>query len=121
MKRNILIIGASRGIGQKIAEGLADEASVFTFSRANNFDVTKDALPVNDLPDVIDGVIYAPGSINLKPFHLLKMEDFQNDFHLNTLGAVKVLQALYPKLKKSESASVVLFSTVAVQKGINFI
>lgn len=120
MKRNILIIGASRGIGQKIAEGLADEASVFTFSRANNFDVTKDALPVNDLPDVIDGVIYAPGSINLKPFHLLKMEDFQNDFNLNTLGAVKVLQALYPKLRKSESASVVLFSTVAVQKGMNF-
>ncbi len=120
MKRNILIIGASRGIGQKIAEGLRDEASVFTFSRANNFDVTKDALPVNDLPDVIDGVIYAPGSINLKPFHLLKMEDFQNDFHLNTLGAVKVLQALYPKLRKSESASVVLFSTVAVQKGMNF-
>jgi 3-oxoacyl-[acyl-carrier protein] reductase len=120
MKRNIVIIGGSRGIGQKIAESLKEEANIFTFSRANNFDATKDALPVTDLPDVIDGVVYAPGSINLRPFHLLKSEDFENDFHLNTLGAVKVLQALYPKLKKSESASVVLFSTVAVQKGMNF-
>jgi NAD(P)-dependent dehydrogenase (short-subunit alcohol dehydrogenase family) len=39
---------------------------------------------------------------------------------LNTFGAVRILQALYPKLRKSESASVVLFSTVAVQKGMNF-
>jgi NAD(P)-dependent dehydrogenase (short-subunit alcohol dehydrogenase family) len=120
MKRNIVIIGGSHGISQHIAEGLDPDTKLFSFSRTGNFDVLKDPLPVADLPDVIDGVVYAPGSINLKPFHLLKAEDFAHDMELNTFGAVKVLQALYPKLRKSESASVVLFSTVAVQKGMNF-
>jgi NAD(P)-dependent dehydrogenase (short-subunit alcohol dehydrogenase family) len=120
MKKNIVIIGGSHGISQKIAEGLSDVANIFSFSRTHHFDVLTDSLPVHDLPDIIDGVIYAPGSINLKPFHLLKLEDFEHDLKLNTFGAIKVLQALYPKLKKSESASVVLFSTVAVKKGMNF-
>jgi NAD(P)-dependent dehydrogenase (short-subunit alcohol dehydrogenase family) len=120
MKRNIVIIGSSHGIGQHIAEGLAQEANLFSFSRTTNFDVLKDTLPLADLPEVIDGVVYAPGSINLRPFHLLKAEDFAHDMELNTFGAVRILQALYPKLRKSESASVVLFSTVAVQKGMNF-
>lgn len=120
MKRNIVIIGGSHGITQGLAEQLQEKANLFTFSRTTNFDVTKDVLPLEGLPEVIDGVVYAPGSINLKPFHLLKMEDFQNDMALNTLGAVKILQILYPRLRKSDAASVVLFSTVAVQKGMNF-
>lgn len=120
MKRNIVIIGGTQGISQLLADELRDTSEVFCFSRENGFDVLNDVLPVENLPEVIDGVVYAPGSINLKPFHLLKLEDFENDFKLNTLGAVKVLQSLYPRLKKSSSASVVLFSTVAVQKGMNF-
>ncbi len=120
MERNIVIIGGSHGISEQMHKELQGKANVFCFSRTQNFDATKDTLPLTDLPDVIDGVVYAPGSINLKPFHLLKPDDFEADFQLNVLGAVKVLQALYPKLKKSESASVVLFSTVAVQKGMNF-
>jgi 3-oxoacyl-[acyl-carrier protein] reductase len=119
MKRNIVIIGGSHGISQTIAQRLEDTDQVWSFSRTNGFDVTKDSL-TQDLPEVIDGVVYAPGSINLKPFHLLKREDFLSDLELNALGAVKILQGLYPKLKKSDAASVVLFSTVAVQKGMNF-
>lgn len=119
MKKNIVIIGGSHGISAKIAEGLSHE-NIYSFSRTNGFDVLKDNLPVSELPEIIDGVIYAPGSINLKPFHLLKIDDFENDLKINSIGAVKILQALYPKLRKSESASVVLFSTVAVQKGMNF-
>jgi NAD(P)-dependent dehydrogenase (short-subunit alcohol dehydrogenase family) len=120
MERNIVIVGGSHGISQNVIELLQTEVNIFSFSRSTGFDVTKDQLPLNDLPDIIDGVLYAPGSINLKPFHLLKPEDFLHDFELNSLGAVRVLQALYPKLKKSQAASVVLFSTVAVQKGMNF-
>jgi 3-oxoacyl-[acyl-carrier protein] reductase len=120
MEQNIVIIGGSHGISETLVRELEGKAKLFCFSRTQNFDATKDALPLNELPDVIDGVIYAPGSINLRPFHLLKPEDFLADYQLNVMGAVKVLQALYPKLKKSESASVVLFSTVAVQKGMNF-
>jgi len=120
MKPNIVIIGGTHGISKKIAEGLESIAEVFSFSRTNSFDVLNDELPIQDLPDVIDGVVYAPGTIKLKPFQSLKIEDFENDFQVNAIGAVKVLQALYPKLKKSESASVILFSTVAVQKGMAY-
>ena len=120
MKRNIVVIGGSHGIGQKLVEDLSKSAEVFSFSRAENFDVLVDALPIEKLPEIIDGVVYCPGSINLKPFHLLKPEDFEMDFRLNVLGAVKVLQSLYPRLRKSENASVLLFSSVAVQKGMSF-
>lgn len=120
MKRNIVIIGGSHGISQVIADKLNHDANVFCFSRTNGFNVLNDQLPLDNLPDVIDGVVYAPGSINLKPFHLLKIEDFLFDLNQNAIGAVKILQALYPKLKKSSEASIVLFSTVAVQKGMNF-
>jgi 3-oxoacyl-[acyl-carrier protein] reductase len=119
MKRNMVIIGGSHGISQTLVELLQDDTNLFCFSRTGGFDVLKDQLP-EDLPDVIDGVVYAPGTINLKPFHLLKVHDFEQDFHLNALGAVKILQQLYPRLKKSQAASVVLFSTVAVEKGMNF-
>ena len=43
-----------------------------------------------------------------------------NDFNLQVIGAIKVIQAIMPKLKKAENASIVLFSTVAVQTGFSF-
>jgi NAD(P)-dependent dehydrogenase (short-subunit alcohol dehydrogenase family) len=72
------------------------------------------------LPEILDGVVYCPGSINLKPFARIKSEDFTNDFNLQVGGLIKVLQAAQPALKKSEHASVVVFSTVAVQMGLPF-
>jgi 3-oxoacyl-[acyl-carrier protein] reductase len=127
--RNIVIVGGSYGISAEIASRLATE-NLYLFSRnaaeastAQHFtyDVTSgDAFPVDELPDAIHGVIYAPGSIQLKPFHRIKEADFLLDLQINTLGAVKVLQALHGKLQKSGSASVVLFSTVAVQMGMPF-
>jgi NAD(P)-dependent dehydrogenase (short-subunit alcohol dehydrogenase family) len=72
------------------------------------------------LPDVIDGLVYCPGSINLKPFHRFSDDDFMKDFELQVLGAVKVIRAVLPKLKKAEQASIVLFSTVAVANGFPF-
>jgi NAD(P)-dependent dehydrogenase (short-subunit alcohol dehydrogenase family) len=72
------------------------------------------------LPDQIDGLVYCPGSIQLKPFARMSTDDFLSDYQLNVIGFVKVLQACLPKLKKSTTASVVLFSTVAVQTGMNF-
>jgi len=73
-----------------------------------------------NFPDIVDGLVYAPGSINLKPFNRLTLEDFKNDFEINVLGAVKIIQKLLPNLKKSESASVVLFSSVAAKLGMPF-
>jgi NAD(P)-dependent dehydrogenase (short-subunit alcohol dehydrogenase family) len=72
------------------------------------------------LPDIIHGVVYCPGNILLKPFARFGNEDFIKDYQLQVLGAVKVIQAVLPKLKASGNASIVLFSTVAVQTGFSF-
>ncbi len=127
MKKNIVVVGGSHGVGEALVKKLNGGAELYTFCRTpvesthhTAFDVLTQDLPLETLPEVIDGLVYCPGSINLRPFHLLKDEDWQNEWQLNVMGAVKVLRALYPRLKKSDKASVVLFSTVAVQKGMAF-
>lgn len=131
--KNYLVVGGTSGIGQSIVRNLANlKHDVYVISRKGDnqstlpnihhlaADVVADEIDVSALPDAIDGVVYCPGSINLKPFRSLKIADFQNEFEVNFLGAVKVLQAVQKKLKKSQSPSVVLFSTVAVQQGMAF-
>ena len=77
-------------------------------------------MPEEQLPDRLDGIVYCPGSINLKPFSRIKPEEFLADFNLQVVGAVKLIQQVLPLLRKSANPSVVLFSTVAVQKGLPF-
>jgi NAD(P)-dependent dehydrogenase (short-subunit alcohol dehydrogenase family) len=72
------------------------------------------------LPDTFDGLVYCPGNISLRPFARIKSEDFMADFNLQVLGAIRCIQAVLPRLKNSENASIVLFSTVAVQLGLGF-
>lgn len=129
--KNILIIGASSGIGLAIAQTLqAEGASLFTASRRApqgiqsqhiTWDVTQPIEGLFDvLPDTLHGLVYAPGSINLKPFQRFSLADFQADFNVNVLGAVAAIQANLARLRKAGGASIVLFSTVAVQTGMGF-
>jgi NAD(P)-dependent dehydrogenase (short-subunit alcohol dehydrogenase family) len=131
MKKNIVLIGGSHGIGLESAKILAEDHNVFIASRTSEqlanlnvkhleFDVTKDKIEDLDLPDTIDGLVYFPGSINLKPFKMLKPEAFQEDMNLNFISLVKVVQGLLPNLKNSDQASLVFFSTVAVKVGMPF-
>lgn len=131
MKKNILLIGGSHGIGLATARILAPDHNIIIASRTSDnlediqarhlqFDVTKDKIEDLDLPDNIDGLVYFPGSINLKPFKMLKPEAFEEEMQLNFISLVKVVQGLLPKLKKSEQASLVFFSTVAVKVGMPF-
>ena len=76
--------------------------------------------PEFDLPDSLDGLVYCPGSITLKPFHRLTAGDFSRDFQINCLAAAMVIQQALPALKAAEHASVVMFSTVAVAQGMPF-
>jgi len=126
-----VIVGASQGIGESMATSLlADGHQVLNFSRNPSAvsgieNYTWDALSVDDsvlvsVAGPIDGIAYCPGSINLKPFHRLTSADFEKDFQINVIGAVRVIQALLPALKQSPTASIVLFSTVAVQTGMGF-
>jgi len=128
--KNILLIGGSYGIGSAIAQQLSQDTNVIIASRSNEsiptgatyleYDATTDSITDLDLPEVIDGLVYCPGSINLKPFSMLKSEAFEKDLQINFLSLVQILKDLHPKLKASEQASVVVFSTVAVKVGMPF-
>jgi NAD(P)-dependent dehydrogenase (short-subunit alcohol dehydrogenase family) len=132
--KNILVVGASSGIGLALARQLqAGGATLYTASRHLSpelaalgtthftYDATQPVGPALDaLPEVLHGLAYCPGSIKLRPFERVPVEDFQADFDLNVLGAVRVLQACAKRLKKAEGASVVLFSTVAAAVGMSF-
>ncbi|RSK29555.1 SDR family NAD(P)-dependent oxidoreductase [Hymenobacter metallilatus] len=132
--KNILIVGASSGIGLATARLLHTlNAHLFTASRHHSpelaelgttfveLDVTQPVGTVLDgLPEVLHGVVYCPGSIKLRPFERIPAEDFRADLELNVLGAVQVLQACMKRLKKANGASVVLFSTVAADTGMAF-
>ena len=130
MSKNFLIIGASSGIGLQIAKELNKEGNQLYLASRNEPEISGDNIHFQhidvtesfelDLPEQIDGLFYCPGTINLKPFHRLKEEDFIADFKVNHLGAVSALQQAQKALKKSENAAVVLFSTVAVQTGLSF-
>lgn len=126
-----LIIGGSKGIGRALADKIVSEGhEAIVFSRTagslnelgnvNHYkvDVTEDVLPELDFP--LSGLVYCPGSIFLKPFRSIKEADFKADFNINVLGAIRVIQKYLPNLKKSTKASIVLFSTVAVQVGMPY-
>ena len=130
MAQSILLIGGNSGIGLATARLLQARGNSLVAALRTPGPLEEMGIPVQHfdatnpgtlvLPPVLDGFIYFPGSITLKPFHRLTAEDFLNDFRINCLGAVAALQAALPALKAAESASVVLFSTVAVAQGMPF-
>lgn len=129
--KNILIIGASSGIGNALALQLAEQEIrvLGTYNQSESastkniefhqLNVLDEELDLSFVPDELHGLVYCPGSINLKPFHRIKPAEFAEDLQLQTIGAIKVIQAVLPKLKAGKG-SVVLFSTVAVQQGFHF-
>lgn len=130
--KTYLIAGGSSGIGLETVRLLSASNNINAISRTQknlenlpNFrfyqaDVTnsEDKLPA--LEGEIHGILYAPGSINLKPFKNLKAEDFRSDFELNLIGAVTIIRKYLDNLKAAGNASIVLFSTVAVQTGMPY-
>ena len=83
------------------------------------FDATRPS-SIAGLPDRLDGFIYFPGTINLKPFRRLTDEDFLADYQINVLGAVNLLRQALPLLLRADHASAILFSSVAAQSGLPF-
>lgn len=130
MARTILLVGGNSGIGLATAHALKARGDTIIAAARNPQELAKLGIDVQhfdalesgklELPTVLDGLVYFPGTISLKPFHRLAPEDFLNDFRVNLLGAVAVLQQALPSLKQSPGASVVLFSTVAVAQGMAF-
>jgi NAD(P)-dependent dehydrogenase (short-subunit alcohol dehydrogenase family) len=127
--KTYLIAGASKGIGLAIAEKLKGNGhKVINLSRTVSTIADKNytidfSIPNIEMPEIegtLDGIIYCPGSINLKPFKAFKDEDFLKDFQINFLGATAIIRKYSKQLSNPETASILLFSTVAVQTGMSF-
>lgn len=130
---NYLIIGGSSGIGSALVAQLVEEGHQ-VFATYNTHPVTSsfpnlsyyplnvldETLNLSFLPEKLDGIAFCPGAIQIKPFARIQPADFIADYHLQVVGAIKVIQGALPALKNAEQASIVLFSTVAVQLGLNF-
>lgn len=130
MSRNILVIGGNTGIGLELVKRLTFQGDqVFAAVRhpepLNALGVRTQPFeamdpPLLELPEHLEGLVYCPGSITLKPFHRLTAEDFARDHQINCLAAAAVVQQALPSMKAADHASVVMFSTVAVGQGMPF-
>lgn len=130
MSKKILLIGGSHGIGNAIVQQMHSGNELYVASRENEnlpagvthiaFDALTDELDTSNLPESLDGFVYCPGSINLKPFKMLKQEHFEDDMEINFFSMLKVTRQVLPLLTKEGTSSMVYFSTVAVGKGMPF-
>ncbi len=132
--RTVLVVGASSGIGHAVVESLLDKgAVVHAWSRSepeggfpagvtySAVDVTQDIAEQHPVvPDDLDGVVFAPGNITLGAFKQLKPQVYLDDYNLNVVGAVRVLQTVQKALIAGGGASVVMYSTVAAGIGMQF-
>lgn len=127
-----LIVGGTSGIGLETIKLLSQNNKLIVLSREKknidrlsnveffSVDVTKSIDEFPQIDEPINGLVYFPGTINLKPFKTLKVEDFYFDLEVNFLGAVKIINKYLNNLKSVEKSSIVLFSTVAVQTGMPY-
>lgn len=132
VRESYIVIGASSGIGAAIAEDLiqsdfrviALNRTEPTLSSANlefySCDMTDLSLDLPDVEGPIAGLVYLPGSINLKPFESLSEKDYREDWEVNFLGAMRAIRKYLPNLKVAQNSSIVLLSTVAVSQGISY-
>lgn len=125
----IVLAGASSAIAKKTASLLKEKGcrviGISTKSSDYDYDSFYEVekydfgfLPIIDEP--IHGLVYFPGTINLKPFNRLSPAEFQTDYDINAKGAVAFVQQYFNTLKQAEKASVVFISSVAVQVGLPF-
>lgn len=127
-----IIVGAGSGIGQSLCKKLSAQHQVIALGRNesgvagisntifHHCDISEEQPAFAPIESAIDGLVYCPGTINLKPFRSLKTEDIMHDLNINLLGAIKTIRHYLPNLQKSGNASIILFSTVAVQTGMSF-
>jgi 3-oxoacyl-[acyl-carrier protein] reductase len=129
-ERTYLLVGCNSGIGLASARLLRERGDTVVAAARQAGVLGELGIAVQpldleeperlELPAVLDGLVYFPGTITLKPFHRLSAADLRADFEVNCVGAARVIQAALPALKAAGHASVVLFSSVAVAQGMGF-
>ena len=135
MSGKFLIFGATGSIGSSLAKQLknAGISNVHLIARNENdvknistnlgfnysvADVLKDGFVEKIKKDIdeVCGIAYCVGSIDLKPLRMATEQDFNKCMKLNLYSAVDAIKGFQESLKKNKG-SIVLFSTVAAQRG----
>ena len=134
MDAKYIIFGATGSIGSNLANQLYDSNKSIHLVARNELEVKSlseklkctysiaDVLEDNFIEKIkfeiseVKGIAYCVGSIDLKPLKMVKEQDFQKCMKLNLYSAVEVIKSYQDSLKKN-NGSIVLFSTVAVQRG----
>jgi len=121
--KNILLVGSSSDSARSLIELYSDKYNFIRLSRngieskVDNFDILdSDTYYTNDIK--YDGLVYFPGTINLRPFKNLKMKDFYKDFDINVMGLVKILKFYMPYF--NDGCSMVFISSLAGKIGLPF-
>lgn len=118
----ILLIGASSDIACHLYETYKSDYDFIRFSSNDEFsDVSNFNLQDPDTYieiEDISGIVYFPGTIVLKPFKQLGLEDFKNDYDINVLGLLKILK--YYQSSLTDGSSLIFISTVAAKLGMPF-
>ena len=118
----VLLVGASSDISISLQNNFSSNyefislSSNSDFSSIDNFNILDPSTFLEI--DSIDGIVYFPGSINLKPFKRLSMDEFKKDYDINVLGLLNILKFYQSKL--TIGASVVFISSVASSVGMPF-
>ena len=134
MSEKYVIFGATGSIGSSLAEQLKNSGNDIHLVGRNESelssiseklgcshtiaDVLEDGFiekVKSDIPE-IKGLAYCVGSIDLKPLRMVNEQDFQKCMKLNLYSAVEAIKGYQESLKKNKG-SIVLFSTVAAQRG----
>ena len=134
MSEKYLIFGATGSVGSSLAEQLKNsgndihlvarnESEVKTIAEKLGCsytvaDVLEDGFIEKVKSDIndIQGVAYCVGSIDLKPLRMVTEADMNKCMKLNLYSAIEAIKGFQESLKKNKG-SVVLFSTVAAQRG----
>ncbi|MDB9699672.1 SDR family oxidoreductase [Candidatus Pelagibacter sp.] len=134
MSEKYLIFGATGSVGSSLAEQLKNsgndihlvarnESEVKTIAEKLGCsytvaDVLEDGFIEKVKSDINDikGVAYCVGSIDLKPLRMVTEADMNKCMKLNLYSAIEAIKGFHESLKKNKG-SVVLFSTVAAQRG----
>ena len=121
--KNILLVGASSDSARSLLKRYKDKYNFIRLSRnevdseVDNFDILdSDTYYSNDIK--YDGLVYFPGTINLRPFSNLKIKDFYTDFDINVMGLVKILKFYMPYF--NNGCSMVFISSLAGKMGLPF-